>query len=369
MLRIRAFVAALLVGWGFSFVAAAQEKAAYRGALPPSVADTLRDTKIEAILRQPCTLDIDESSLQDAVDYVKQKHEIEIKLDQKALVDQAIDASVLFTFHVKDLPLESALELMLEDFDLTYVIQHGVLKITSVEKAKTILTTRVYPVADLTKVEQAAPGARPRSNLSSIIQLIEDTISPDSWDTNSGAGSIKPFRTPGGMALVIANSRQVHLHIASLLADLRAVKPAAGGAEQQAIDSKAPYRVIYEIGAVSGPAMVKAITASVSPESWERKGGAGVICAVPVSIVENLAPTEAKIDASAPPRAVVKHWKLVVLQTNEAHRQIDDLLAPLAQKLSGLGCMGGETFASVNFETGPTPSSASAPSKSSKDGR
>ena len=50
---------------------------------------------------------------------------------------------------MKGISLRSALRLILEEFDLTYVVQDEVLKITSKEKADEILTTRVYPVADL----------------------------------------------------------------------------------------------------------------------------------------------------------------------------------------------------------------------------
>jgi hypothetical protein len=45
--------------------------------------------------------------------------------------------------------LRSALKLMLEPHELTYVIQDEVMQITTVTKADEKLTTRVYPVADL----------------------------------------------------------------------------------------------------------------------------------------------------------------------------------------------------------------------------
>ena len=45
--------------------------------------------------------------------------------------------------------LRSALKLMLEPHDLTYVIQDEVMQITTVTKAEEKMSTRVYPVADL----------------------------------------------------------------------------------------------------------------------------------------------------------------------------------------------------------------------------
>jgi hypothetical protein len=45
--------------------------------------------------------------------------------------------------------LRSALKLMLEPHELTYVIQDEVMQITTVTKADEKMTARVYPVADL----------------------------------------------------------------------------------------------------------------------------------------------------------------------------------------------------------------------------
>jgi hypothetical protein len=330
MLRMSAFVAALLLGWGLSRVAWSQEKPAYRGALPPSAADTLREAKIEAILRQPCTLDIDESSLQDAVDYFRQKFDIEVALDQKALGDAGIDPSVSVTFHTKDLPAGSALDLLLEDFELAYAIQHGVLRITSKDKADTFLTTRVYPVADLIEPDRER-RRQVGSHSDTLIELIQDTVRPESWQSQGGAGSIKQFRAPSGDLLVISNTRFVQAQVVTLLADLRAAKPAAGAIEKEARDPKALHPRIYRVGAVSGPDLVNVITAAIAKDTWSINGGAGLIWAIPASPGAN---TEAAVKAGS---VIPPDWKLVVLQTDSVQRQVDELLAPLDPPLYGMG--------------------------------
>jgi len=50
---------------------------------------------------------------------------------------------------------------------------------------------RTQALADVKKAPLAAQGGG--ANFGPLIQMIEDTIAPDSWDTNSGVGSIKPF--------------------------------------------------------------------------------------------------------------------------------------------------------------------------------
>ena len=53
----------------------------------------------------------------------------------------------------------------------------------------------------------------------SLIDLIVQTIQPDSWDANGGPGSITRF--PNNLSLVISQKQDVHEEIADLLAQLR----------------------------------------------------------------------------------------------------------------------------------------------------
>lgn len=52
-----------------------------------------------------------------------------------------------------------------------------------------------------------------------LIELIEKTISPESWDTVGGRGSIAPYDT--SLSLVISNTQEVHEEIVDLLNQLR----------------------------------------------------------------------------------------------------------------------------------------------------
>jgi len=88
--------------------------------------------------------------LKDVIDVIKAKHNIEVVLDQEALKQAGIDpAATLISKSLKDISLRSALKLILQDFNLTYVIKDEVLQITTKDKAQTELVTKVYPVGDL----------------------------------------------------------------------------------------------------------------------------------------------------------------------------------------------------------------------------
>ncbi|HQU43493.1 MAG TPA: hypothetical protein PK867_11825, partial [Pirellulales bacterium] len=107
------------------------------------------EQKIYAALDEPTELDFTEQPLSDAIGYLKERHGIEIQLDEKALADAGAATDTPITRQIKGITLRSALKLMLGELDLTYVIRNEVLLITSKTEAENMLVTKVYPVGDL----------------------------------------------------------------------------------------------------------------------------------------------------------------------------------------------------------------------------
>ncbi|HVX14359.1 MAG TPA: hypothetical protein VHC22_24445 [Pirellulales bacterium] len=107
------------------------------------------ETKILAALDEKTEVDFTEQPLTEVVDYLKERHGIEIQLDARALADLGVGSEVPVTRSIKGITLRSALKLLLGEMDLTYVIRNEVLLITSRSESENLLTTRVYPVADL----------------------------------------------------------------------------------------------------------------------------------------------------------------------------------------------------------------------------
>jgi general secretion pathway protein D len=58
-----------------------------------------------------------------------------------------------------------------------------------------------------------------QADFDSLIDLIETTIKPNSWQDNGGPGSISPFET--NLSLVISQTQEVHEEVADLLKQLR----------------------------------------------------------------------------------------------------------------------------------------------------
>ncbi len=100
------------------------------------------------------TLDFQGTPLTDVLDYIHQRYSKDVIpafiLDQAALKDAGIDpTTTLVTISVKDISLRSALKLILQPFNLTYIIKDEVPMITTKEKADATLVTRAYYVGDL----------------------------------------------------------------------------------------------------------------------------------------------------------------------------------------------------------------------------
>ena len=106
-------------------------------------------------------LDFTDLPLKDAIGFIKDKHGIEIQLDDKALTDQAIPTDTPVTINVKGITLRSALRLMLRKLQLTYIVRDEVLLITTQTEADNKLVVKVYPVADLVLPINAGGGINP----------------------------------------------------------------------------------------------------------------------------------------------------------------------------------------------------------------
>ena len=107
------------------------------------------EQRLEAALAERTDLAFTDTPLTDAIDFLEDVHGISIIIDTAALQDEGVDPSSPVNIELSGITLRSALKLMLTPLQLTYVIEDEVMKITTQAKADEVLTTRVYPVADL----------------------------------------------------------------------------------------------------------------------------------------------------------------------------------------------------------------------------
>lgn len=208
------------------------------------------EAKILAALDQNTELEFVDQPLSDVIDFLKERHGIEIQLDHNAMTDEGIGTDAPVTKNIKGISLESALDLMLGDLKLTYVVRDEVLLITTKEVAEHLLSIKTYPVADLVARED---GAALGDDCQSLIELITNSIGPTTWNEVGGTGSIQEFRS--ARAIVISQTFAIHRQIERLLAGVRAVRQeqvaaaAPKQAEDEVQDDVTPYVKVYRLPA------------------------------------------------------------------------------------------------------------------------
>lgn len=190
---------------------------------PVEPALTPSEKDIKQALGSPITASRGRISLTSALDEIKSQKNIEVQIDSGALREAGIDPSATgVDFNVKNIALRSALNLLLSQFGLTYVVKDEVLLITSKEKASTMLQTRLFDVHDLALREGDANSS---ANFEPIIEAIRMSVNPQSWDVMGGPCSITPFNASGICALIVVQPYGGQEQIERLLAELRYLKP------------------------------------------------------------------------------------------------------------------------------------------------
>jgi hypothetical protein len=91
------------------------------------------ETRIWAALDEHTELDFTDQPLSDVIEYLQQRHAINVQLDNKALRDAGVASDTPITRSIKGITLRSALRLFLGDVGLTYAVRNGILTITTSE--------------------------------------------------------------------------------------------------------------------------------------------------------------------------------------------------------------------------------------------
>jgi len=229
------------------------------------------------------------------------------------------------TLHLSEVPLQSALAILLDQLELTYTITNEVLLITTPEEAENLLKVRVYPVADLVQVGDDIDDAV----YDRLIKCITSTVAPDSWSDVGGTGRIEPFVPT--KALVICQTDRTQRKIENLFAALRSLKSTAGTAshstkqisvpaivqpnprEGDARSASVQYVTVYDVNMKREQLreLSKTIRILVNPDTWGDRDGMATI-----QIVGR---------------------KLLVRQTAEGQRMVRELIDKLSVPSAGFG--------------------------------
>ncbi len=260
-----------------------------------------RLSAMEQVIEQKMSTEVDinyrNRPLGEVLDDLSATTGIPIVMDVRSLSAVRVTSDTPITLQLrKAIPLKSALNIMLENIELTHVIENDVLYVTSIEAKRSKVYPRTYRVTDLVTpipnfvssyedglagalraayqmtapqtdvhimpvsmtdlgngmAKKMSPGSinpnvlgqyhgmgsqggfGPNSppggaaggssfaDFQSLIDLIQTTVVPDTWEALGGPSTMAPY--PQNLSLVISTTSDVHDQIADLLDSLRALQ-------------------------------------------------------------------------------------------------------------------------------------------------
>ena len=114
--------------------------------------------RITQALSEATALEFIETPLQDVIDYLKDRHGIEIQLDCRALDDVGVPSDTPITKALRGVSLRSGLRLMLADLDLTRELRLYAVQGRQRTPAAALLLTQ-FRAADWSRYEPAPAEA------------------------------------------------------------------------------------------------------------------------------------------------------------------------------------------------------------------
>ncbi len=197
---------------------------------------------VERTLASRVSLDLGEQTLAELARYLRTRLHLNVVINHRALDDVGLGSDTpIAAVNIEHVQLETALELILKELDLTFVMKDGMLIICTPEEAENELVTHVYMVADLIYPIDRRGAAW--ADYDTLIEMITSVVEPDTWDDVGGAGAIEPF--PVSEALVISQTRGVHRKVCALIVTLRRARDLQGVTPQQlryGAAGSTPYR-------------------------------------------------------------------------------------------------------------------------------
>ncbi len=190
---------------------------------------TEREKKIIEALDRSINVNWNNVMLEEALQELSNKLGENIFVDKRSLADLGLDLQRPVTLQANNVPVRTALRMLLASQGLTFVVKDETIQVVTIERARNMLVTRVYYLGDL--VQGIGPfGGAPQwgtfldfqqtlQNVQIIIQSIQSSVDPLFWRENGGPGTIT-FHYPS-MSIIVRASTEVHAVLGGKMAGRR----------------------------------------------------------------------------------------------------------------------------------------------------
>ncbi|MCS6865532.1 MAG: hypothetical protein RMJ56_16830 [Gemmataceae bacterium] len=243
----------------------AMERIRRRGSLDDAYLKTRSQAEyeIEMRLQKPISVDFHQTPLDQAIENLKTLTNLPLQFDRRSMAEEQISEVQPITVNPgTPVAAKNILAFILEQAGLGYVIEHDMVKITTLKKAKGRMVTKVFSVADL--VTPVPNFALPDyANLAKALRnpmhdAIHNASSP--YTPRGGLGGGVPVNSP--LVGELATTPAVHMPGLRQGGTLQA-NPVGDSAN------------VTEANNTKHEQLIKLITSMVRPHSWDAHGGPG----------------------------------------------------------------------------------------------
>jgi len=190
-----------------------RDQASARGKQEPAGGDPVE--RIRTALASPTRLEFIDTPIDHVFAFLQEQHRIPIVIDRRAWDDVGLSSEVPVTRSIKGVTLGEALDVILKDLELTWLIRDEVLLVTTPEEAESQLEVIVYRL-------------KKPLNFNDLIQDITRNLEPNCWASVGGPGDLAPLPP---QVLVVSQTqavqRKIRQHYTDLIQAIRPAKPAA----------------------------------------------------------------------------------------------------------------------------------------------
>jgi hypothetical protein len=174
-----------------------------------------REKAIMKTLSTPISVDFKDTPLSEVMDQLQRITNGVIILEKQSLDEVNQTSNSPITLQANRVTTRTVLKKVLAELGLTYVIKNESIQVVSIARAREMVTTRTYPIADIATIVDARLGPylsrlQMIETINAIITNITQSIDPQSWRVNNPEAAGTIVFEPISMSLIIRQTAEVH---------------------------------------------------------------------------------------------------------------------------------------------------------------
>ncbi|MBX3449601.1 MAG: hypothetical protein KF777_08590 [Planctomycetaceae bacterium] len=212
-------------------------------------------SKLRELLMHPVSVDFQKIPLDEALRILSQEVGTHIFINDVALHDEGLSEDVPISVSLTQKPLKTVLNVLLEPQQMTSVIRHGAITVTTMTMESDLFKIAVYDVRDFCRDSLACRR---------FVDTLAETTSGQ-WPPVEAHSGEALFARPG--ILVVRQTEPVHDEILTLIERHRAIRRQAEPAGDRPW-TKSPELRFYRMPASVADYLEQNLPTLVAPETW-----------------------------------------------------------------------------------------------------